>query len=68
MKCWQCGGELYLREDDKPESVQRRIEVYQKETLPVLDFYRERDLLLDVSGLDTIEGVNKNVLAGLGVQ
>ena len=67
MKCWQCDGELYQREDDKPEAVHRRIEVYQKETLPVLEFYRERDLLLDVSGLDSIEVVNKNLLAGLGI-
>ena len=62
-----CGGELYQREDDRPEAVHRRIEVYQKETLPVLDFYRERDLVLNVSGLDTVEKVNKDVLAGLGV-
>ena len=68
MKCWQCDGVLYQREDDKPEAVQRRIEVYQQETLPVLDFYRERDLLLNVSGLDTIEKVNERVLAGLGIE
>ncbi|PKB66890.1 MAG: adenylate kinase [SAR202 cluster bacterium Io17-Chloro-G4] len=67
LKCGQCGGELYQREDDRPEAVQRRIEVYQRETLPVLDYYREKDLLLDVSGLDTVEKVNKDVLAGLGV-
>ena len=67
LRCERCGGELYQREDDKPEAVQRRIEVYQSETLPVLDFYRERNLLLDVSGLDTIERVNKNLLDGLGV-
>ncbi len=67
LKCDQCGGELYQREDDRPEAVHRRIEVYQKETLPVLDFYRERDLVLNVSGLDTVEKVNKDVLAGLGV-
>ena len=67
LKCERCGGELYQRDDDRPEAVQRRIKVYQRETLPVLDFYRERDLLLDVCGLDTIERVNEKVLAGLGV-
>ena len=65
--CPVCNGPLYQREDDRPEAVHRRIEVYQKETLPVLDFYRERDLMLNVSGLDTVEKVNKDVLAGLGV-
>ena len=68
LKCERCGGELYQREDDRPEAVQCRIEVYQRETLPVLDFYRERDLLLEISGLDTIETVHKNLLAGLEVQ
>ena len=68
MKCWQCDGALYQREDDKPEAVQCRIEVYRRETLPVLDFYRERGLLLVVSGLDTIERVNEDVLAGIGVE
>jgi adenylate kinase len=66
-KCQQCDGELYQREDDRPEAVQRRIDVYQKETLPVLDFYREKGLLLDVSGLDAIDIVNKHVLDGLGI-
>ena len=50
------------------QAVQRRIEVYRNETVPVLEFYRGRGLLLDISGLDTIERVNENVLAGLGVQ
>lgn len=68
LKCEQCGGELYQREDDIPEAVHRRIDVYQKETLPVLEFYRDRDLLVDVSGLDSIEEVHERVLAGLGVE
>ena len=68
LKCQRCCGELYQREDDEPEAVRCRIEVYHKETLPVLDFYRERDLLLNVSGLNTIEKVNEDVLAGLGVK
>ena len=68
LKCQQCGGELYKREDDKPEAVHRRMVVYHKETLPVLDFYRERGLLLNVSGLNTVEKVNEDVLAGLGVK
>lgn len=67
LKCHHCGGELYQREDDRPEAVQRRIEVYRSETLPVLEFYRERGLLLEVPGLDAVEKVNEDVLAGLGV-
>ena len=65
-RCERCGGELYQREDDRPEAVQKRIEVYQSETLPVLDYYRERGVLAGVVGSDSVEGVNRNVLAALG--
>lgn len=64
-KCQQCGGELYQRVDDSPDAVARRIEVYLRETMPVLDFYRNRDLLVDVAGSGTIQIVNERVLAAL---
>ena len=63
--CDRCGGELYQRDDDRPEAVQRRIDVYREETTPVLDFYRERDLLVDVPGQDTVDGVFRYVLDAL---
>ena len=66
LRCDRCSGELYQREDDRPEAVQKRIEVYQSETLPVLDYYRERGVLADVAGADSVEGVNQSVLAALG--
>ena len=52
--------------DDEPEPVSRRVRVYQTETLPLLDFYRERALLVDIPGMDTVEEVNKRVMAALG--
>ena len=64
-KCQQCGGELYQRVDDSPDAIQRRIEVYRRETIPVLDFYRQRDLLVDVAGSGTIQAVNERVLVAL---
>ncbi|MCH8892374.1 MAG: adenylate kinase [Chloroflexi bacterium] len=66
-KCGRCGGELYQRDDDAPASVKKRIDVYNKETMPVLGFYRERGVLVDISGDDTVDEVNKQVLAALGV-
>ena len=66
-KCAQCGGEIYQREDDIAEAVQKRIQVYHEETVPLLDFYRDRDLILDVSGLNSVEKVNQDVLSGLGI-
>ena len=65
VRCDRCGGELYQREDDRPEAVQKRIEVYQSETLPVLEYYRSRGLLADVAGADSVKRVNRGVLAAL---
>ena len=60
-RCDHCGGELYQRDDDSPAAVTKRIEVYHNETLPVLEFYRERGLLAKVDGVDTVENVNNRV-------
>ena len=64
-KCDNCGGELYQRDDDAPVAVKKRIEVYNAQTIPVLDFYRDRGVLVDISGDDTVDEVNKQVLAAL---
>ena len=63
--CERCNGELYQRDDDRPEAVQKRIDVYREETTPVLDFYRQRGLLSDIPGKDTVDGVFKNIVAAL---
>ncbi|MEC9290570.1 MAG: adenylate kinase, partial [Chloroflexota bacterium] len=65
MKCDNCGGELYQRDDDAPVAVRRRIEVYNAQTIPVLDFYRDRGVLVDISGDETVDEVNKQVLTAL---
>ena len=67
LTCQRCGGELYQRPDDTPKAVQKRIQVYRDETLPVLSFYRDRGILAEVSGVDNIESVNHWVLEALGV-
>ena len=63
--CDRCGGELYQRDDDRPEAVQRRIDVYREETMPVLAFYRERDLLVDIPGKDSVDSVFQRIVAAL---
>jgi adenylate kinase len=63
--CDRCEGELYQRDDDRPEAVQRRIDVYREETMPVLTFYRKRDLLVDVPGQDSVDGVFQRIVAAL---
>ena len=66
LRCQHCGGELYQRADDAPAAVRQRIQVYQQETLPVLDFYRQRGLLVEISGVGGISEVNRRVLEALG--
>lgn len=46
--CDECGGELYQREDDKPEVIQERLNVYRKKTEPLIEYYRKKDRLKDV--------------------
>ena len=65
-RCSRCGGDLYQRDDDRPEAVKKRIEVYNEETMPVLGFYRERGVLVNIVGENTVDEVNKRVLAALG--
>jgi adenylate kinase len=47
--CDHCGGKLFQREDDRPESVEVRMKAYEKSTRPLIDFYKERGLLISVS-------------------
>ena len=57
-KCDDCGGSLYQRDDDKAEVVARRIEVYNQETQPILDYYREAGILSDVDGEQSVGSVS----------
>jgi adenylate kinase len=60
--CDQDGSELYQREDDKAETVVRRIRVYLEQTEPLISFYRERNLLFEVDGTKAIEQVTSDLL------
>jgi adenylate kinase len=57
--CDQCGGKLFQREDDRPESVKVRMEAYQKSVQPLIDFYQQRRLLINISAEGTPEEVYK---------
>jgi len=56
------GSALYQRNDDKRETVQQRIEVYFKQTAPLIDFYKERGLLVEIDGAKSIDEVTQAVL------
>ncbi|HHY46311.1 MAG TPA: adenylate kinase [Firmicutes bacterium] len=61
--CDRCGGELYQRADDAEETVRRRLEVYSKETEPLIEYYRSRGLLISVNGEQDIEDVFEAIKA-----
>jgi adenylate kinase len=60
------GSELYQREDDKAETVTRRIQVYFAQTAPLIAYYQERGLLSEIDGARPIEQVSADLLAVLG--
>jgi adenylate kinase len=55
--CDRCGGELYQREDDSEDTVARRLDVYARQTAPLLDYYRDRGLLRTIRGDGTMPTV-----------
>ena len=64
-RCDQCGGELYQREDDKPETARKRLEVYAQQTVPLIDYYRARGKLVEIDGDKSVEEVAENLLAAV---
>jgi len=64
--CDECGGALYQRDDDKEETIRKRLQVYQKQTAPLLDYYRESGKkLMQVSGDDAIDEVYASICRSL---
>lgn len=56
-KCLRCGGELYQRKDDNPETVQSRLDVYKAQTAPLIEYYAAKGLLFNVEGNGTPDDV-----------
>ena len=61
--CDTDGGELYQRDDDKPETVRKRLEVYWEQTSPLIDYYRSQGVLVEVNGDQSIEAVTADLYA-----
>ena len=64
--CDKCGSELVLRDDDKPETVQKRLEIYHDQTHPLIEYYEKKGVLHTVDGTQTMEDVFKNITDILG--
>ena len=65
--CDHCGGEVYTRDDDKPEAIGKRLEVYRAQTAPLIEFYRSKGLLTDVDARPAVDQVVENFKRSLGL-
>ena len=64
--CDKCGSELYLRDDDKPETVQKRLAVYHEQTQPLIEYYQKANILHTVDGTKGLEEVFRSITEILG--
>ncbi|MDP1678370.1 MAG: adenylate kinase [Bacteroidota bacterium] len=65
-KCFKCGGMIFQRDDDKPETVKKRLDIYYRTTEPVKKYYQQTRALLDVNGVGEIDEITQRLLSTLG--
>jgi adenylate kinase len=63
--CDRCGGELYQRQDDEEQTVAHRLQVYEQQTAPLVQYYGNRKLLREIDGVGLVEQVRARVFAAL---
>ena len=63
--CPECGGELFIRKDDEEEVIRHRLEVYKKETQPLIEYYSKSGVLVEIDGLGKEEEVTERILKSL---
>lgn len=66
--CDKCGGELFQRDDDKEETIKKRLEVYNAQTAPLIDYYGKKGILKGVSGTGSIDDIFSAVCNALGLK
>ena len=64
--CDTCGQELVLRDDDKPETVKKRLDVYHQQTQPLIDYYKNAEILAEVDGTQPMDAVFQDIVEILG--
>lgn len=64
--CNTCGQELVLRDDDKPETVKKRLDVYHQQTQPLIDYYKNAEILAEVDGTQPMDAVFQGIVEILG--
>ena len=66
--CDSCGGELYQRQDDTPEAIRMRIQVYEDETQPLVEYYSRDNCLAEVDGVGMVEEISRRLLQSLQIE
>lgn len=67
-KCDKCGAAVVMRSDDQPESIRKRLEVYEETTSPLLQYYEKAKILVVLSATDSVSEVAKQVSAAVGLR
>jgi len=63
--CDVCGGEVVQREDDTEEAIERRLNLYEEETAPLIDWYKKRNLLVEINGTGSPDAVTRRVVGAI---
>jgi adenylate kinase len=64
--CDKCGGALFQRDDDKEETIKKRLDVYSKQTAPLIDYYSKKNIMKTIMGTGSINDIFNKVVAALG--
>ena len=64
--CDRCGSQVVLRDDDQPETVKKRLDVYHEQTQPLIDYYKKQNILKTVDGTQPMEKVFDAIVEILG--
>ena len=67
-QCDVCGAPLFQRSDETPEIQAKRYEVYEQDTLPMVDYYRQRGILVEINGEQDVESVTRDILAAIAAR
>ena len=63
--CDRCGGQLFQRDDDKPDTVRHRLEVYAEQTAPLVGYYAEKGVLVGIDATGPVDNVTERAIAAL---
>jgi adenylate kinase len=63
--CDRCGGDLYLRDDDKPEVIKERLRIYDRDTSPLIDYYAKQGKVRGIDALGPVEDVTRRAIEEL---